>query len=76
MSKGSKIVPVRIDDDMFAEMVEAMESRNRQSREEPYKMSAFIRYCIRTKLEHMKRGRAAGRKAAKAKKQGVQRVAS
>lgn len=71
MSKRSKIVVVRIQDAMYEEMTKAMESRNRQSRDEPLLMSSFIRYCIRTKIDHMKRGRSSGRKAAKAKKAGM-----
>lgn len=72
MSKGSKIVPVRIDDDMYAEMEQAIKARNQRTREEPWKMSAFIRYCVRAELKHMKRGRASGRRNAKARKAGIE----
>lgn len=76
MSKGSKIVPVRISDELYGEMLAAMDSRNNKTQEEPHTVSDFIRYCIRTKLAHAARGRSSGRKAAKAKKQSRQEIAS
>lgn len=76
MSMGSKVVPVRISVELYGEILAAIDARNNHTQEEPFNVSDFIRYCIRTKLAHTARGRAAGRKQAKAKKQGQQRIAS
>lgn len=76
MSKGSKIVPVRISDDLYQAMESAIDSRNKATQEEPFNVSDFIRYCIRYKLAHTERGRSSARKKSKAAKQGQQRVAS
>lgn len=65
MSKGSKIVPVRIDEDLLEQMEQAIESRNAATQEEPFNVSDYIRFCIRTKLAHTARSRSTGRKAAK-----------
>lgn len=52
MSKGSKIVPVRIPDELYELMQHAIICINERRREEPYDVSSFIRMCIRHKLDH------------------------
>ncbi len=59
MAKGSRIVPVRIEDDMYASMEKLIASRNKNTQEEPWSMSSFIRYCIRAKMLHNARGKKA-----------------
>lgn len=57
MAKGSKIVPVRIPERLYEELIIAMEAANRVRREEPYCMSTYIRHCCVAKLDHLERAR-------------------
>ena len=57
MSKGSKIVPVRIPDRLFAELVAALKSQNYHTREEPLTLSGWVRKCVIDKLNHLERGK-------------------
>jgi len=57
MSRGSKIVPVRIPDEMLAEVQEAVDSQNFHTKGVPLRVSEWIRKCIEVKLKHLKRSR-------------------
>ena len=76
MSKGSKIVNVRVSDELYGEMLAAMDSRNNHTSEQPWNISDFIRYSIRVKLAHIARSKSNGRHKSKAKKQSAQRAES
>lgn len=55
MSKGSRIIPVRIGGELLAEIQETIERRNQLTREMPWDMSAFVRAAIGDKLRHLRR---------------------
>lgn len=55
--RGSKIVPVRVDEDTVREMARAIRERNNRSANVPWNASDFIRQAIRDKLDHIKRSR-------------------
>jgi len=55
MSKGSKIVPVRVQESLHKEIVSAVESANLFTRGELYTVSSWIRHQIVVKLKHLKR---------------------
>lgn len=57
MSRGSKIVPVRLPEKLYHAIVEAMESANRTRFEEPYVVSTYVRKCLVEKLEHLERSK-------------------
>lgn len=57
MSKGSKVVPVRIEADLLAAICQQIDMTNEVRREEPYTLSEFIRSALREKLDKMRRGR-------------------
>lgn len=57
MAKVSKIVPVRIPVEMLNEMALTIKSRNKNTQEEPWLVSDFIRHCIRVKLAHNARSK-------------------
>lgn len=57
MSKGSKIIPVRIPDELLTDLENAVKSANSTRREMPYTVSAWIRKCVEEKLAHLKRSR-------------------
>ncbi len=67
MSKGNRIVPVRISDDLYQQMLDAIEGRNNKTQEEPFNVSDFIRYCIRVKLNHRLRSNRKGRRSSSRK---------
>jgi len=56
-SKGSKIVPVRIPQEMLDEMQEMIASRNFNAPGEPWDVAKFIRKAVAEKIAHMKRSR-------------------
>lgn len=57
MSKGSKIVPVRIPDEMLAEMESAVASQNFHTKGEPLTVSGWIRQCVERELRDRRRKR-------------------
>lgn len=57
MSKGSKIVPIRIPEDLLEQILVRIASANVQRSEEPYTMSSWIIKCIRDRLDHNTRSR-------------------
>ena len=57
MSKGSKIVPVRLPERLYRGIIEAMEAANRSRFEEPYVLSTYVRKCLLDKLAHLERSR-------------------
>jgi hypothetical protein len=57
MSKGSKIVPVRIPDDLLDEMLKQIDATNLTRKEEPFRVGAWIRQAIQDKLAHNRRSR-------------------
>lgn len=62
MAKGNPIVLVRLTPQILEQIAEAIERRNRRTREEPWDRSGFIRVAIRDKLFHMQRSRGRSRK--------------
>jgi len=53
--RGSKIVPVRIDDALLSE-IQAITARSvLHSPQEPYTVSSWIKKAITEKLDHLKR---------------------
>jgi len=57
MNEGSPKVICRISPELKARVIEAIQNRNRRTREEPWDFSTFIRIAIRDKLHHMERSR-------------------
>lgn len=55
MSKGSRVVPVRMPDELMEEIMAYIVRRNWATMTEPYSLSTFIRKAIREKLDHAKR---------------------
>jgi hypothetical protein len=55
MSKGSRIVPVRIPRELEVRILTAIERANHHTKEEPYTLSDWIRKCIEEKLAHLER---------------------
>lgn len=55
MSKGSPIVPLRIPEEVLAE-IDAKVSRSLASGNDPHTRSSWILAAIREKLAHLKRG--------------------
>jgi hypothetical protein len=56
--RGSKIVPVRLDDDTMERITALIRSRNERSAEEPWTVSDFVRHCIQAKVRHGLRAQA------------------
>lgn len=65
MSAGSRIVPVRIPEDLELAILDCIAGRNLRSPNEPWTMSEFIRQAITEKLCHMERSRSRRRIRAK-----------
>jgi len=57
MSKGTKIIPVRVSKQIENEINEAIISRNNVTREACWTRSDFIRQAINDKLAHIRRSR-------------------
>jgi len=57
MSKGSRIVNVRINDELYMRMFKQIEGTNETRKGEPFDVSGFIRQAIEDKLAHNKRSR-------------------
>lgn len=57
MSKGSKIVPVRIPRGLLLRAELQIAARNMVTRDEPWDMSEFIRVSIERNLRKMERSR-------------------
>jgi hypothetical protein len=57
MSKGSRIVPVRMTPELHDEMMVQIEMSLKHRKEEPWTVSEFIRTAIAEKLAKMARGR-------------------
>lgn len=57
MSKGSKVVVVRIPAELGTEIDDAIHAANAVTREEPYNRSTWVRKCITDRLKHLARGR-------------------
>ncbi len=57
MSKGNKIVPLRIPPDMLAEVEERIARRNDATAAEIWTLSGYIRHCIASDLAHARRSR-------------------
>jgi len=55
MSKGSKVVPLRIDQELLNEIEQSVGAANYYTKGEPYTTSSWIRKCIREKLDHLRR---------------------
>jgi len=63
MSKGSKIVPVRIPAKLLGQIYTLIAQRNLKSKEEPWTTSAFVLCAIREKLDHSQRSRGRRRRS-------------
>lgn len=57
MSRGSKVVHVRLDDARLKAVQSAIDSANHHTRDVPYDLSAWIRQAIDDKLAHLVRSR-------------------
>ena len=57
MSKGSKVVPVRIPDELLAEIESAIESANYHTKGEIYTVSSWIRKQLEMKLHNLRRSK-------------------
>jgi len=57
MSKGSRIIAIRIPDEMFAEIVNAYESANEHKYCMPYGVTTWIRKACQEKLDHLRRSK-------------------
>jgi len=57
MSKGSKVVPVRIPDELYIRMIAQIDKTNERRKEEEFDVSSFIRKAIEDKLDHANRSR-------------------
>lgn len=57
MSKGSKVIQLRIPSKMLDVMLLALNQANERRREAPYDMSSWIRACIVEKLAHLARSK-------------------
>ena len=57
MSKGSKIIRVRVSDGMMAQIAEDLSRKNRQSQYGGMDLSWWLRDAIREKLSHGRRSR-------------------
>jgi len=68
MSKGSKIVPVRLPDELLSEMMAAVASQNFHTKGEPLTVSGWIRKQIEMKLHNLKRTKKYRRDLAAAKR--------
>lgn len=62
MSKGSKIVPIRIPDELMKSIGEELKSRKDAGALRPISFSAWVRQAIKEKIAHAKRSRGKGRK--------------
>ena len=62
MSKGNRIVPVRIPELLYREMVEDCELRNLTCVDQEWSISDYIRAGIRELLRKRRAGRRPGRK--------------
>lgn len=57
MSKGSRIVPVRVPRDLEIRIAAAIASANQSTKEEPYTLSEWIRKAVVEKLDHLERSK-------------------
>ncbi len=55
--RGSKIVPVRIDDVTLSQIETIVARSVTHAKEEPYTVSSWIKKCIQEKLDHLERAR-------------------
>lgn len=55
MSKGSKIIPVRMEASLIESISRQLNSRNEKSANSPWTMSDFIRASVIEKLQHYRR---------------------
>jgi len=55
MSKGSKVVPLRIERGLLDEIEKSVASANYYTKGEMYTTSSWIRKCIREKLDKLRR---------------------
>lgn len=55
MSKGSKIVPIRFEAELLAEIMAALKRRNATTRDEEITLSEWVRRTCKDKLKHLKR---------------------
>jgi hypothetical protein len=57
MSRGNPIVQMRVDDEFLQRIDEAIESRNKHSREAPWTRSDWLRQAVLDKLSHIARSK-------------------
>ena len=57
MSKGSKVVPIRFEDDLLWALDGVIAQVNERVKGEPYNRSTFIRKCVADEMKHLGRGR-------------------
>lgn len=57
MSKGSRVVPIRVQRDLEIRIAAAIESANQTTKGEPYTLSEWIRKAVVEKLDHLERSK-------------------
>jgi hypothetical protein len=57
MSKGSRIVPVRMPPYLYAKLLECIERANRGRKYAPYSVGEWIRQACREKVDHLQRSK-------------------
>lgn len=61
MSKGTAIRPIRVPDDLYAEVNKAINSANLDRKDEPYTFTSWVLSAMRAKLRHNARGKKKGK---------------
>lgn len=64
MSKGTPVVMFRMPKQMLADILAVLHRRNKNTQEEPWNRTDFIRCAIREKLAKMQRSRTRARRTA------------
>lgn len=59
MSRGTRITPLRLSDELIARIHAAIASNNKSRREEEYNLTSWIRQAIEERLAKLERGRKA-----------------
>jgi hypothetical protein len=57
MSRGSRIIPLRVKPELLARMQQTIERRNAITREAPWSMTDFVLAAVKDKLLHLDRAR-------------------
>lgn len=58
MSRGTRAIVIRVPDELVAQVVEMLASRNARTADVPWTFSDWVRQAIHDKLAHYRRGNA------------------